>query len=67
MELKNGMTVIAPCNGSRTIKKGDKFVVSNVKTNHFSMVVFEINNQENFCLLKGCAHINGKDWIIKQE
>ena len=67
MELKNGMTVIAPCDGNGEVKKGDEFVVSKVETLFYGMVAFELNNQGHYCLLKGCAHINGKDWIIKQE
>ena len=30
MKIKDGMTVIAPCDGSETIKKGNEFVVSNL-------------------------------------
>jgi hypothetical protein len=67
MELKDGMTVIAPCDGSGTIKKGDEFVASKVDNLFFSWVVFRVNNQEDYCLLEGCAHINGENWIIKPE
>ena len=67
MELKNGMTVIAPCDGNGTIKKGDAFVVRNVETLFFGIVAFELNNRGHYCLLEGCAHINGENWIIKPE
>jgi hypothetical protein len=66
--LKNGMTVISPCDGSSRIKKGDEFLVSNVRpTNNVDKFKFEVKSRGFLCLLNGCAHLNGKNWIIKKN
>ena len=71
MEIKDGMTVIAPCDGSVTIKKGDEFVVSNVVENDFFGASFLIkaskSEVDRYCLLKECSHIDSQNWIIKPE
>jgi len=70
MELKDGMTVIAPC-GCDYIKKGQEFVVTNVmKLNNSRLYCFYISIDgfdRAFCVLQGSAHINQQNWIIKPE
>jgi hypothetical protein len=70
MELKDGMTVIAPC-GCDYIKKGQEFVVTNVKKlNNSCLYSFDISIDgvdDTFCILKYSAHINQQNWIIKPE
>ena len=66
-DLKNGMTVIAPCDGS-SVKKGEEFIVSNVReTSSFHKYDFTIDNGKHYCLLNVCAQINRKNWIIKKN
>jgi hypothetical protein len=68
MELRNGMTVIAPCNGSGNIKKGDEFVVSNFRpANNVYKFTFEVKSRGLLCVLNGCAHISNQNWIIKNK
>jgi len=67
MELKNGMTVIAPYNGYGSVRKGQEFIVSNVQeSNTFYKYSFTINKGKFYCLLNSCSHINFKNWIIKK-
>jgi hypothetical protein len=67
MELKDGMTVIAPCDGVY-VKKGDKYLVNGVC--FINCTSFEIKLKDEtrlFCLLEYCAQIELNDWIIKPE
>jgi len=68
MELKDGMTVIAPCDGNGTIKKGDEFVIKRLCLKNITSFEIKLKNETKlFCLLKECEQIELKDWIIKPE
>lgn len=68
MELKNGMTVIAPCGTEKGLKKGDEFKIRDVCNNEpVSFTVDFAFDKGAFCLLKNCAHIGWLNWIIKSE
>jgi len=70
MKLKNGMTVIAPDGCRENLTAGKEYVVYNVKKDYTFLYCFNIKDdfeKEAFCLLENCAHLNGGNWIIKNN
>ena len=69
MELKDGMTVIAPCD-TLLFRKGEEFLVTNVnKIKKPYLYSFNINfkakTKGSLCLLNKCSYLDYQDWIIK--
>jgi hypothetical protein len=71
MELKNGMKVIAPEGCETWLTAGKEYQVFDVEESdtirkcYFGIIAD--NTIKCNCFLINCAHLNGKDWIIKQE
>lgn len=72
-KLKNGMIVIAP-EGCRSYYLTDRkeYEVFNVRKSISNELLFNFNIKNDrgkisYCLLKQCGHLNGKNWIIKNE
>ena len=59
--------VISPVN-TMTLEKGKKYPIIDLWENGFKIEEKHTKSSiDLFCLFKGCAHINGLDWIIEQE
>jgi hypothetical protein len=72
MKLKNGMKVIAPSGCESYLTEGKEYEVFNVEilSNPSCEFKFEFiadNGGQEYSVLKGSSHLNGKDWIIKEE
>lgn len=69
MQLKEGMTVIAPEGCDNFLREGKSYKVFDVKEEN-GVVSFRIiadNMKFLNCTLKKCKHLYNKDWIIKPE
>lgn len=72
MKLENGMFVICPEGDvAPYLTNGKKYEVFDVKgyedEDGYSFEIKDDNGGERFCLIDdsfGCAHLNGKHWII---
>lgn len=72
MKLKNGMKVIAPSGCENYLTEGKEYEVFNVELSHNKECEFNFNfiddkRKSKYSILKGSAHLNGQDWIIKNE
>ena len=71
MELKDGMIVVSPITRDlKNLKKGQEFEVYDVNESVDFKYSFSVNGSDGvrwWCLLEGCAHLNGKNWIIKDQ
>jgi hypothetical protein len=67
MKLKNGMTVIAPCDGIVGIRKGDEFLVKKVCNHLITTFQFQLDAMSLFSSLRTSSNINFQDWIIKES
>ena len=70
MNLKNGMKVIAPSGCESYLTEGKEYDVFDVipsKTNKYCFSIFDDEGVDSFCCLINSAHLNGGNWIIKQE
>lgn len=68
--MKAGDIVIAPVgSGSRCITEYKEYVVIDGRLPNTNKHFCIINDAglESFCLVKGCAHIQEMDWIIKNK
>ena len=70
--LKNGMIVISPIDifddGVKYITKNKEYKIHGVtKKSDMLFYIEDDNKQETTCLLKSCAHLDFKDWIIKKQ
>lgn len=66
MKIKNGMKVIAPSGCASYLTAGKEYEVFGIN-NSCEFYVISDTGQGVVVLLKGSAHLNGGDWIIKQE
>ena len=72
MKLKNGMKVIAPSGCESYLTEGKEYEVFNVEmllnpSCEFKFEFIADNGGHEYSVLKGTSHLNGKDWIIKEE
>ena len=65
METELPKYVICPEGCKRYLTPGKKYKTKNIKNGSF-----ETRDDEGdllYCKLKGCAHLNGEDWIIPKD
>jgi hypothetical protein len=70
MKLKNGMKVISTITRGNYLKKGNEYFVENVKESKcfkYSFDIIDDSGAKLFCLLEKCNHLNGDNWIIKNN
>ena len=68
MKLTNGMKVIAPSGCCEYLTEGKEYLVVEVDVNfenHFHII--SDKGIKSFCRIKNCRHLNGGNWIIKQQ
>lgn len=69
--MKNFKTVIAPAGCSGYLTQGKEYEVSGIDDlENNEETSFWITNDigsNSYCLLNHCAHLNGGNWIIKEE
>lgn len=69
VELKDGMSVIAPKGCGIYVTAGKEYEVFNVEKTSKGRYYFNIiddTNDQAICLLNRCTYLNHKNWIIKQ-
>lgn len=66
--MRNGSKVIAPVGCKSYLAAGKEYKITSLDKNGlWSFTVVDDLGRERFCLLEGCAHLDGKDWIIKNK
>ena len=72
MKLTNGMKVIAPSGCEMYLTEGKEYTVFNVnkishEKNNYTFYIIADNFEHSFSRLNDSSHLNGGNWIIKQE
>jgi hypothetical protein len=62
MNSKNPKFAIAPKGKYNSVIAGVKYEVLNFDSSTFEI---KLNGSIQFCLVKGCCHIDGKSWILR--
>lgn len=66
--MRNGSKVIAPVGCKSYLTAGKEYKITDIDRNGpVSFNIVDDLGSETFCLLEGCAHLYGKDWIIKNK
>lgn len=64
MNAKNPKVAIVPRGEYDTMKSGERYQVFEFSKTNFQI---EINGHRHFCRVKGCAHLRGKNWILRNK
>ncbi len=70
MKLTNGMKVIAPSGCEDYLTEGKEYEVFDVelyKNHGYFFIIIDDDGDRLPCLFNDCRHLNGGNWIIKQE
>lgn len=65
-KVKVGDVVIAPEGCAEYLTAGKEYVVIEIRNNSYLFLIIDDVGQKLRCIAKECAHLNYKNWIIKQ-
>ena len=67
-QLKRKKVVVAPVDNAGYVTKGKKYkIIKNSEISFytsFNTSFFQETKITTLCLFKGCAHLNGKNWLV---
>jgi hypothetical protein len=67
MNIEVGDWAIAPPGKYNSAEAGKKYKILEICSDKTAFCInIRSSGYDNLCLLKGCSHLNGKNWIIEK-